>query len=105
MSGACWNPIRWCRADRLLHDHASLRRRRRARRRRRDREREPRIPAVRAVLRAEFLVGLEIDVALQLAERDEISELRTDGGHAGLEAADPVTGTAVARELLIGIAH
>src|SRR3954468_20181236 len=91
-----------CRADRLLGDHAPLRRPRRVRRRRRDREREPGIPSVPAVLRAELLVGLEIDVALQFPERDDVSQLRTDAGHPGLEAADPVAGAAVARELLVG---
>jgi hypothetical protein len=45
-----------------------------ARRSRRDREREPRIPAIGPVLRSEFLVSLEIDIALvMLVKRKDVA--------------------------------
>src|SRR5262245_34652198 len=43
----------------------------------RDYEGEPRVPAVRPMLGAELLVGLEVHIALKLgAERNDIADLR-----------------------------
>src|SRR5215510_3569188 len=73
--------------------------------RRRDREGEPDVPALRPVLGAEFLVALEVQIALKLgAERNDVADLRADAEHLRLEAADPVAGPAVAGELLVGVA-
>src|SRR5262245_56631298 len=89
----------------LLRDSRLGLRRRLARRRRRDREREPHVPALRAMLGAELLVALEVPVALKLgAERYNVADLRPDPEHLRLEAADPVTRSAVAGDLPVGIA-
>src|SRR5262245_4132123 len=82
-----------------------LRRRGRFLLRRRDHEGEPDVPAIRAVLSTEFLVALEVQIALKLgAERNDVADLRADAEHLRLEATDPVARSAVAGELLVGIA-
>src|SRR5262245_63334361 len=56
------------------------------------------------MLRAPFLVALEVEEALQVAERDDVADLRAQPEHPRLEAADLVAGAAVAADLLIGVA-
>src|SRR5262249_23605245 len=73
--------------------------------RRRDRECDPRIPAVGTVLRGKFVVVLQIEIALQVADRKDEAELRASPDHLRLKAADAIAGAAVAADLLIDIAH
>ena len=53
----------------------------------------------------EFLVGFEIEVTLQLVERNDVAELWPDAGDARLETPEPVTGTAVAIDLIKNVTH
>src|SRR5438552_18931253 len=87
----------------LFRDHSPRRRARRGGGRG-DRERDPGIPAGGAVLRSEFAVVLQIEIALQVADRKDESELRPDADHLRLKAADPVAGAAVAADLLVDVA-
>src|SRR5215510_2091764 len=73
--------------------------------RRRDRECDPRIPAVGTVLRGKFVVVLQIEIALQVADRKDEAELRASPDHLRLKAADAVARAAVAADLLIDVAH
>ena len=54
----------------------------------RDHQRHPRLPAGRPIGRGEFRVVLEIAIALHSTKRENISDLRTDAGHARLKASD-----------------
>src|SRR5215469_4188826 len=86
---------------RTLLMYNRLRCRHLARRSRRYRERNLHIPAVGAVLRSEFAVCLEVDVALiLLTDRKNVAYLRPDTRHPRLEATDPIAGPAVARDLI-----
>jgi hypothetical protein len=64
-------------------------------------KRQPCIPARRAVLRGELAVGLQVEVSLHVADRKQVSELRTDSEHARPEAAEDRVGARVVGELLI----
>src|SRR5262249_54724763 len=91
--------------DRVLRDHSSRRGARRRCCRWRDRERDPRVPAVGTVLCGKFTVVLQIEIALQVADRKDEAELRADADHLRLEAADPIAGATVATDLLVDVAH
>src|SRR5262245_60422229 len=89
----------------LLFAHHWGRGRRRCRRLWRDGQGHPRVPALRPVLGLEFPVGLQVEIALGIfADREDVAELRPEAEHARLEAAEPVAQSAVARDLLEGIA-
>src|SRR5262245_36110556 len=88
----------------LFRDHSSRWRGRRGCRRR-DRERDPGVPAVGTILRRELAVILQIEIALQVADRKDEAELRTSPEYLRLEAADAVAGTAVAADLPVDVAH
>ena len=68
-----------------------------------DCQREPRIPAVRPVLRVEFLVALEVEVPLLFADLEEPTGLRSDPPDLRLEVAEDRAGTAVPGELVVDI--
>ena len=87
----------------LFRDHGSPRCYRRRRRGRRDCECEPHVPAVRPIFAVEFPVAFEIEIALHIADRKQISDLRANANHARLEAPDTVAGTAVARQLIVKV--
>src|SRR5215469_11801871 len=70
----------------------------------RDRKGKPHVPAVGPMGGIEFPVGLEIEIALQVAHRNDVADLRTDAQDAGLEAADPVAAAAVAGKLVVDVA-
>src|SRR5580704_13341669 len=74
------------------------------RRRRRDRKRNPRIPAGRPIRPGEFSVGLQIEIALHAADRKYVTELRANAQNLRLEAADAIARTAVAADVLVGVA-
>src|SRR5262249_37427124 len=88
----------------LFRDHSSRRRGWRGRRRR-DRECDPSIPAVGTVLRGKLRVVLQIEIALQVADRKDEAELRTNANHLRLKTAHAVTGAAVAADLPVDVAH
>src|SRR5215468_10985049 len=77
---------------------------RRRRRVLRNRKRHPGIPARGPVLGGEFLVSLDVEEALHGAYREDESDLRPDGRHLRLEAADVISRAAVAADLLVDIA-
>jgi hypothetical protein len=60
---------------------------------------------VGTVLRGKLAVVLQIEIALQVADRKDETELRPDTGHLRLEATDAVAGAAVAADLLVHVAH
>src|SRR5215813_3938635 len=67
----------------LLAHHRRRRLRLLLRRRRRDREGDPGIPARGPVLLAEFLVSLDVQIALKvLVDRDDVADLRAGAEHA-----------------------
>src|SRR5579871_855586 len=65
---------------------------RRCRRRwcRRYHKRHPGIPAIWPILGGELLIGLEIEVALHVADREDEAHLRPDSENLRLEAADTI---------------
>jgi hypothetical protein len=56
------------------------------------------------VRRVELPIGFEVHIALQIAERDDVSDLRPDADYLRLEATYPIAGAAVATELIVDIA-
>src|SRR5262249_13537671 len=91
---------------RLLRDHASRCRWGRRLFGRRDHECDPGVPSVGPVLVGEFPVAFEIEVGLRRgAQGNNESELRTHADNLRLEAADAITGAAVAADLFVHIAH
>src|SRR5258706_4228400 len=72
--------------------------------RRRDHECDPCIPAIGPVCRVELRIGFEVHIALQIAERDDVTDLRPDADYLRLEATYPIAGAAVATELIVDIA-
>src|SRR5262245_478749 len=74
--------------------------------RRRKIEGQPEVPARRPIFIGEFAVSLQVEISLQLvADRKDVANLRADSGHPRPEAADAITGAAVAAEFLIEITH
>ncbi len=99
------NPTgRRCTLNRLFRDHPARWRGRRGCRRR-NRERDPGVPAVGTVLRCKFAIILQIEIALQVADRKDEAVLRANPDHLRVKAADAVAGAAVAADLLVDIAH
>src|SRR5215468_7101201 len=89
----------------LLHDARSLRLRWLLFLCRRDHERGPHVPAVGPMRSVEFLVALEIDVALiVVADLEDMTDLRSDADDARFEATDPVATPAIAGELIVKVA-
>src|SRR2546421_121480 len=78
-----------------VHRPPCWRRRSLAWRGRRNHKRDPGIPAFRAALRGEFLVGFEVEVSLHAGDRKEVSELWANSEHLGLEATHPIPRAAV----------
>jgi len=60
---------------------------------------------VGTVLRGKLRVVLQIEIALQVADRKDEAELRANPDHLRLKAADAVAGAAVAADLLIDVAY
>ena len=56
------------------------------------------------MLGGELLVDLQIEIALQVADRKDEADLRTEADNTRLEGAEGVAGAAVAGELLIVVA-
>src|SRR6185312_646759 len=81
-----------------------LRRRWRLGRFRRDREGQPGIPALSAVLRREFPISLQVEIALHVAERKQVADLRTDAGDARAEAVERSRRSGIVCDLLEVIA-
>jgi hypothetical protein len=52
----------------------------------------------------EFPIGFQIQVGLNLSDREDVAHLRADADHARLEGAEMVPGAAVGADLLIEIA-
>ena len=70
----------------------------------REHEGKPHVPAVRSVGVIEFLVALDVEIALGcVADRNDEPDLRPDAKHAGLEATDSVARATVATDLVIGV--
>src|SRR5438132_881541 len=67
-------------------------------------ERKPEVPAGGAILLAEFPIALDVHIALFLADREEIAELRADARDVRLESAEGCAGAAVAGQLVVKIA-
>src|SRR5262245_56426638 len=86
-------------ARQLLHDARPLRLRRLLfLRRGRDHERSPHVPAVGPMRCVEFLVALEVHVALIIiTDLEDVADLRTHADNPRFEAANPVATPAVAR--------
>src|SRR2546423_15632649 len=87
----------------VFRDHRPRRRRRLAGRSRRNHECKPRVPAVSAMRRVELLISLEVQITLVIADRKNVTELRSDADDTRLEGADSVADSAVARELVVDI--
>src|SRR5262245_2187234 len=93
-------------AARLFRDHPPRRGRRCAGGRRRNGECEPSVPAIGTVLRGEFLVAFDVNVALPFfADWEQISELWPNANNLRLEAAHPVAGATIATNFFVNIAH
>jgi hypothetical protein len=89
----------------LFYEHAPRWRRRRTAFSWRNRESEPRVPAIRAVFSGEFLVTLEIEIALIIfAERDDEADLRPHANNARFKTTDTIPRSVVARELIVPVA-
>src|ERR1700716_4256362 len=82
-------------------------RRRDTRRRRgfRDRERQPRIPTFRPVLGPELEIRLRTQEALHSVQWKDISELRAGREDSRLKRTDPVSGSAISGDLVVGVTH
>src|SRR5690242_19649044 len=88
----------------LLHNARPLRLRRLLYFCRRDHERGPEVPAVRAMCGVEFLVALEVHVALiVIADLEDVADLRPHTDDPRFKAADPVATPAVARDLIVKV--
>ena len=53
--------------------------------------------------RIEFFVALEVQIALVIADRKDVTDLWPDADHSRLEVANSVARSAVARELIVEI--
>src|SRR5262245_2823326 len=71
----------------------------------RDRISGPYVPAFPPVRRGKFLIGPHVHVSLERAHRDGIAELPPDAWDPRLEAADLVSGAAVAGRLVVEVAY
>ena len=68
-------------------------------------ERDPSIPTIRPVFGFKFFVGSEIEVALHGTDRENEPDLWTNAHDLGLEAADAITGAAVATDLPVDVTY
>src|SRR5258708_16678104 len=69
----------------------------------RNRERQPSIPALGPVSGLKLEVRLQTQISLLTGDRENVADLRTDREDSGLERTNPVAGTAVRADLIIGI--
>jgi hypothetical protein len=68
-------------------------------------ERKPCVPAVRPIGIVEFLVGLQVQIALRCgADGNDEADLRPNSHHARFETADPIACSAVATDPVVDIA-
>src|SRR5215207_8909490 len=79
------------------------RRHRRCRRGIRDGEGQPDVPAFRSVLCGKFLVTLEVQISLFVANRKKIAELGPNAEDTRPESAEERGCSKIVRDLLIGI--
>src|SRR5262245_40540541 len=68
-------------------------------------ERQPEIPARRPILVGKFAIGFQVQISLQVSDRKNVANLRTNADHPRLEAADSIAGAAVAADLLVEVTH
>src|SRR5262245_9903998 len=80
-----------------------LRRHRGWRRRRRYSKCDPGVPAVGSVVGVEFPIGLQVEISLYVADRKQISELRTNSDNARSVFTQKSRSTAVPGELFVEI--
>src|SRR4030081_2616441 len=71
----------------------------------RDRECQPRIPALGPVSGLKLEVGLQTQISLLTGDRENVADLTTDREDSGLECTDPVAGTAIRADLVIGVSN
>src|SRR4051794_33809156 len=88
----------WSHSLASVFSNDRLGRRRRSGRGRRDGEGDPGIPAEGPVFRSELSVGLQIKIALHVADWKQEPDLGTDANHLGLEAANTVARAGVAAD-------
>src|ERR1700730_5200783 len=89
----------------LLRHQSPRRRDSAGRRHRRDRERQPRIPSRRPVGLIEFAVSFQIEITLHVADREQVSDLRTDADHSRPESTQDGVLSEVVSDLLIHVSH